>query len=286
MKLPRVPRPPACLPTYARFSTSPCTSIRYGACALIDPATGKVLINARPKHQFFIGSVRKVFTVGQLLNQVGPTKSYDTPVYYEGTIDPSGVLNGNLILVASGDLTMGGRTNQDGSIAVSNDDHSYADALGNAVLTAPDPLAGYKALAGQVAAAGIKEVSGEVIIDDRLFQPFNFRGEFEVTPIFVNDDFVDLTINPTTPGEPASVAWRPISAAVGVASTLVTGAPGSAYTLTLNPQFPQCIGQPGCTAGITGQLSADFVPPLTNAYPLVQTFSITQPSNYARTVFI
>ena len=35
-----------------------------------------------------------------------------------------------------------------------------------------------------------------MVIDDRLFQAFDFRGEFNVVPIFVNDDVVDLTINP------------------------------------------------------------------------------------------
>ena len=65
-----------------------------------------------------------------------------------------------------------------------------------AQLTAPDPLAGYAGLAQQVAGAGIREVHGDVIIDDRLFVPFNFRGEFEVRPIFVNDDVVDVMIEP------------------------------------------------------------------------------------------
>ena len=136
----------------------------------------------------------------------------------------TGVLHGNLILEASGDLTMGGRTNPDGTIAVSDYDHNEADSLGNAVLTAPNPLAGYIKLARQVAAAGVKEITGNVIIDDRLFQPYNFRGEFDLKPIFVNDDVVDLTINPTTAGSPASVVSRPISAALGVINTLVTSA--------------------------------------------------------------
>lgn len=42
---------------------------------------------------------------------------------------------------------------------------------------------------------------------------------------------------------------------------------------------------PGCTVGITGELPTDFVPH-TGKFPLVLTFRITQPSNYARTVFI
>jgi D-alanyl-D-alanine carboxypeptidase len=154
------------------------------------------------------------------------------------------------------------------------------------VLTAPNPLAGYIALARQVAKAGVKEIAGNVVIDDRLFQPYNFRGEFDLRPIFVNDDVVDLTINPTTAGSPASVVSRPISAALGVTNRLLTSGPGSDKTLELDPEFPPCIGVPGCTAAITGDLPVDFDPPLTNKLPLVQTFRIVRPSNYARTVLI
>jgi D-alanyl-D-alanine carboxypeptidase/D-alanyl-D-alanine-endopeptidase (penicillin-binding protein 4) len=64
-----------------------------------------------------------------------------------------------------------------------------------------------------VAASGVTKIAGNVVIDDRLFQPFNYRGEFDLKPIFVNDDVVDLTINPTAAGSPASVVWRPMSAA-------------------------------------------------------------------------
>lgn len=249
-------------------------------------ADGKVLIDYNSQQPFFIGSVRKVFSVGALLNQVGPAHTYDTPVYRTGTVDGGGVLHGNLVLVASGDLTMGGRTNPDGTIAISGYDHNEADSLGNAVLTEPDPLAGYAELARQVAAAGIKKVDGDVIIDDRLFQAFDFRGQFDVKPIFVNDDVVDVTINPTAPRSAASVSWRPRSAALGVDSTLVTSPAHSQYSLRMKPQLPQCIGTAGCTAAITGDLPADFAPPLTNKFPLVQTFRIVNPTNYARTVFM
>lgn len=92
---------------------------------------------------------------------------------------------------------------------------------GNAVLTKPDPLAGYAAIARQVANAGVTEVAGDVVIDDRLFEPYSFRGKFYIRPIFVNDDAVDLTINPTSPGQPASVARRPQSAALGVIDNIL-----------------------------------------------------------------
>lgn len=252
---------------------------------VVDADTGKVLINTEPDYQFFIGSVRKLFSVGELLDQVGPTHHYDTPIYATGPIT-NGVLHGNLVLVASGDLTMGGRTNPDGTIAVSDYDHNEANNLGNAVLTGPDPLAGYRSLAAQVAAAGITRVDGEVIIDDRLFEPFPYRGEFDLRPIFVNDDMVDLTINPTTPGQPATLVSRPQSAALVPVNDLVTGAPGTQLQFELEPEFSVCIGSPGCSTQITGTVPLDFKPQFTNEFPLVRAIRITRPDNYARTVLI
>ena len=249
-------------------------------------ADGTVLIDYNPRHNFFLGSVRKVFSVGELLNEIGADHTYDTPVYRTGNVDSAGVLHGNLVLVASGDLTMGGRTNPDGSIAVTDFDHNEADSLGNAELTAPDPTAGYAQLAQQIAAAGIKKVAGDVIVDDRLFQPWDFRGEFKVSPIFVNDDVVDLTINPSKAGTPASITWRPTSAAFDVNNALVTSAAGSAFNLKLAPELAQCIGTSGCAAAVTGNLPVDFKPPFTNKFPLVQVFRIVNPTNYARTIFI
>jgi D-alanyl-D-alanine carboxypeptidase/D-alanyl-D-alanine-endopeptidase (penicillin-binding protein 4) len=175
---------------------------------------------------------------------------------------------------------MGGRTNPDGSIAVSDWDHNEADSLGNAILTKPNPLAGYEQLARQVKAAGITRVDGEVIVDDRLFKPFNFRDQFDVRPIFVNDDVVDVSVTRS------SITHRPFSAALAIKNDLRRGAPKSKDTLKVDPQYPKCIGTPGCSATIAGSLPVDFTPPLTGGNTLVQTVRITKPSNYARTVFI
>ncbi|MBV8371655.1 MAG: D-alanyl-D-alanine carboxypeptidase, partial [Candidatus Eremiobacteraeota bacterium] len=100
----------------------------------------RAIVDLNSNRPFYIGSVRKIFSVGQLLNAVGPNHTYDTPVYRTGEVDSQGVLHGNLVVVASGDLTMGGRTNPDGTIAVSNWDHNEAESLGNAILTKPNPL--------------------------------------------------------------------------------------------------------------------------------------------------
>jgi D-alanyl-D-alanine carboxypeptidase len=242
----------------------------------------KVLVDLNSDRQFLIGSVRKIFSVAELLTAVGGSHTYDTPVYRDGTIS-NGVLNGNLYVVASGDLTMGGRTNPDGTIAISDWDHNEADSLGNAVLTKPNPLAGYETLARGIKASGIRRVAGNIVIDDRLFVPFRFRNEVDVKSIFVNDDLVDLSI---VPGSNVTVTTRPHSVALTINNQLRTGSPKSKDTLAIDPLVPSCIGEPGCTSTIEGSLPSNFVPPLTGEPVLVQTVRIAQPSNYARTVLI
>lgn len=256
------------------------------ALRVVDMESGEVIYDLRSDENLYIGSVRKLFTIGEALVALGPDFRFHTPVYPQGAITNDGVLAGDLILVASGDFTMGGRRNGDGTMAVSDYDHNEANSLGNAELTAPDPLWGYDALAKQVAASGITSITGDVIIDDRLFKPFNFRSEFDVRPIFVNDDAVDVVINPTRPGELAAVDYRPKSQAFTVDANLLTVSSGGDSNVELIPELPDCIGLNGCTGSVIGDIAIDFVPPLTEAFPLVQVFRIVEPANYARTVFI
>ncbi|HEX7911142.1 MAG TPA: D-alanyl-D-alanine carboxypeptidase [Paraburkholderia sp.] len=280
------PTPLPVPPEIASVMQKPPYSNATWALQVVDLDSGNVIYSLNAAKPTLIASVRKLFSVAMALNQLGPDHRFITPVYRQGAVDASGTLNGDLILVASGDLSMGGRTNPDGSLAISNFDHNEANALQNAVLTTPDPLAGYNSLAAQIAAAGIRKVTGEVVIDDRLFQPFDFREEFNAKPIFVNDDVVDVIVNPGTPSGAASVDWRPKSAAFGVQSTLQMAAANAPFELDLTPELPTCIGAAACIGTVSGDLPAGFVPPLTNQYPLIRTFRITNPSNYARTVLI
>src|SRR5207249_8972116 len=80
--------------------------------------------------------------------------------------DLKGTLDGDLVLVASGDPNLSGRIQPDGSLGYENMDHSYGgpDSRGLG-----DPLLVIKQLAQQVADKGIKRVKGRVIIDARLF---------------------------------------------------------------------------------------------------------------------
>ncbi len=258
----------------------------FWALRVVDLETGDVIYNQRSNDDIFIGSVRKVFTIGELLEEYGQDFMFRTPLHRQGSITDEGVLEGDLIVVASGDLTMGGRRNPNNTMAVTNFDHNDANNLGNAVLSAPDPLQGYKDLAKQIADSGVTRITGEIIIDDRLFQPYLFRDEFDVKPIFVNDDVVDVIVDPGTPGGLAVVDYRPKSAAFSVDSTLQTLATGEVNDIELDPFVPECFGMIDCMGTVSGEISADLEPPLTNAFPIIQIFRIKDPSSYARTVLI
>ena len=261
------------------------------AMQVVDLDTGRVIYDLNSSSQVFIASVRKLFSTGNALDVLGAQHTHVTPVYKQGTVDASGALNGNLIMVASGDLTMGGRANPDGTIAITAFDHNEADGLGNAVLSTPDPLAGFNAIAAQVAAAGIKTVNGDVVIDDRLFDAFPYREEegFDVTPMLVNDDVVDISFSSSAQGALLPFNYRPMSAGFSVQSTLATAAATTDFAVTLNPDppaVPLCFGQTNCVGEVSGTVPAGVAPPLTNAYPLIRTFRVSEPSTYARTVFI
>src|SRR5262245_21512950 len=51
---------------------------------VVDLDTGEVLLNLRPDYDFFIGSVRKVFSVGELMNEVGAGHTSITPIHRQG----------------------------------------------------------------------------------------------------------------------------------------------------------------------------------------------------------
>jgi len=253
-----------------------------------DLNTGETLYELQADQMAFTGSVRKLFSVGLALNELGANHRFTTPVYRTGRVDTQGILHGDLVLAAAGDLTMGGRLNADGGIAFTDFDHNDANNLGTAILTPQNPLSGLDALAQQVAASGVQTVTGDVIVDDRLFESFRVPNQnLLITPIMVNENMVDVTVTPTQMGFPASVDWRPKSDSFGVIATINTVASGLADTVELSGDARvNCVGVAGCAGTIYGDIPADYRAPLSNSSMLVQTFRIENPADYARTAFM
>jgi D-alanyl-D-alanine carboxypeptidase/D-alanyl-D-alanine-endopeptidase (penicillin-binding protein 4) len=193
-----------------------------------DRGTGEVIYELNADKLFAPASTTKLYSVATALDALGKDYCFETPVYRRGTVDAQGNFEGDLILVASGDLTLGGRTTPKNEIEFTKGDHTYANPSGEATLTGGDPLAGLNQLAKQVAAAGIHRVRGQIVIDARLFDPANGTGSgpSQLTPILVNDNVIDIVVTPMTKGASAKVDWRPRSASLAVDAQVETIAAG------------------------------------------------------------
>ena len=127
----------------------------------VDATTNKPVYAHNADQLFAPASVTKLYTCGAAMIALGADHRFETPVYRRGTLN-KGQLRGDLILVASGDLTLGGRTDKASKMAFADDDHIYAGpGKTSTAVPATNPLAGLEDLARQVQGAGISRVSGE-----------------------------------------------------------------------------------------------------------------------------
>jgi D-alanyl-D-alanine carboxypeptidase/D-alanyl-D-alanine-endopeptidase (penicillin-binding protein 4) len=196
---------------------------------IVDQQTGDVLYEQNADKLFAPASTTKLYSVACALECFGAEHHFQTPLVRRGEINDRGELQGDLILVASGDLSFGGRSKDKDQIEFTNADHTYADGGSDTELTTADPLEGLNDLARQVVESGIKRVRGDVLIDDRLFDKAEGSGSGpgRLTPIMINDNLIDFTIEPAEEGRPAKITWRPQTAAFQVECKVETGAKGS-----------------------------------------------------------
>jgi D-alanyl-D-alanine carboxypeptidase/D-alanyl-D-alanine-endopeptidase (penicillin-binding protein 4) len=147
------------------------------------------------------------------------------------------VLEGDLVLVASGDPNLSGRSRADETLAFTDMDHAYASVL-PATAVEGDPLAVLRDLARQVATRGIRAVRGSVRVDARLFPEGAHEHGTGVTisPIALNDNVVDVFLSPGAAiGEPARLRISPDTTYARFENAATTVAEGTAQ-LTFDAQ--------------------------------------------------
>ncbi|HEY8581991.1 MAG TPA: D-alanyl-D-alanine carboxypeptidase [Capillimicrobium sp.] len=244
-----------------------------------DVRSGATHFALRPERLALTGSTRKLFSVGTALDTLGAGHRELTTVHRSGR---------DLVLRAAGDLTFGGRRVDADTVAVTDFDHNDANGLGTAILTPQDPLFALDALARQVREAGITEVPGDVVVDDRLFVPYRVpNGNLLVSPMLVNENMVDVEARPTAPGQPAAVTVRPATAAFAVTGAVATAPAGENASVELSDRgLAACIGQRGCAGTVSGSLPVGYRAPLSGRPTFVGTFRVEEPAAFARTAFI
>ncbi|MCX4807939.1 D-alanyl-D-alanine carboxypeptidase/D-alanyl-D-alanine-endopeptidase [Streptomyces sp. NPDC058682] len=237
-----------------------------------DPDSGRVVHSLFPEQFFIPGSTAKLISVSGPWHTLGADHRFVTPLYAVGARDGA-TLTGDLDLVAQGDLTMGGRTRPDGTVAYTDLDHTYANDFPGATLTPENPLAGIDQLARQVRDSGITRVDGDVIVDSRLFVP-DPELVPTPTPLIINDNLIDLMTTPgDRPGADARLDWRPKVAPYEVTSAVKTVAAGKPTAVTVTAT------DGGTRIRLTGTIAADSA-------PLLRTSPIGDPAAFGRVALI
>jgi D-alanyl-D-alanine carboxypeptidase/D-alanyl-D-alanine-endopeptidase (penicillin-binding protein 4) len=239
-----------------------------------DAETGKPLYEHEADRLFIPASTTKLYSCAAALLDFGPDYRFVTPVYRRGELD-NGRLKGDLILVAQGDLTLGGRTDAKGHMVFRDGDHIYATFAPGSAIVDTDPLAGLKDLARQVASAGVRQVDGDVLIDDRLFEHSRGSGSGPdvLTPIIVNDNVVDVIVTPAArDGEPATVRCVPETSFVQMDAQVTTVGKDKGARLEVHG-----VGSERFT--VRGHIAV-------NSKPRVGIYPVRDPAGFARALLI
>ena len=235
--------------------------------------TGKAVFAQDADKLFTPGSTTKLFTEGTVLTLLGPDYRFRTPLYRTGKV-VKGVLQGDLVLVASGDPDISNRIQADGNLTFFDEDHSYGGA--DSHLIAGDPAVVLRQFAKAVADAGIKQVTGRVLIDISLFaEGTRELGTGEViSPIIVNDNAIDITYRPGAKvGDAASWIIAPGVPYIHFVNKIVTveGDKTKIETVTTDRKDGSQI------VTITGTVGV-------NSKPVIEAYALSSPSRFAGTL--
>jgi D-alanyl-D-alanine carboxypeptidase len=74
---------------------------------------------------FVPGSTTKLLSEGTMLEILGADYRFHTKIYRTGPIAKDGTLQGDLVLVASGDLDLSNRIQPEDTLTFEDEDHSY-----------------------------------------------------------------------------------------------------------------------------------------------------------------
>src|SRR5690348_16376657 len=235
----------------------------------------QIIFQHNPDKLMVPGSTTKLLTEGTVLELLGGDYRFHTRVYRTGPIKKDGTLDGDIVLVASGDPDLSGRIQSGDTLVYENMDHSYGgpDSKGLG-----DPLKVVRELAQQIGSKGIKRVRGKVIVDVSLFP----EGDRElgtnvvISPIVVNDNVIDvIAIAGDKEGAPVDLRISPKTAYVQIINQAKTAKADSTPNLNYTTEKLNPDGSRSVT--LTGTLPA-------GKGPGMESYAVPEPSRFAATV--
>lgn len=194
-----------------------------------DETTGEVYYDRDSDNFFSPASNAKLFTAAFALATLGPDYRTRTTIVSSGPIDENGRLTGDLVLIGRGDANLSNRK-------FPYDKKSEREGPPEKVLAD---------FADAVVARGVKEITGDVVADDSLFQPERFPSGWTiddmlwsygaaVSAIAVNDNTFTLQLWPgENEGDFARYDAGLAADFYTVENTIRTSAPATAEKLTV-----------------------------------------------------
>jgi len=192
------------------------TKHAIASLCVLDANTGKTLYAKNEQIGLATASTLKTITAATAFGILGKDFQFQTTLAYTGTITTDGILKGNLIIIGSGDPTLGSWRYQNKE---------------NAVLTQ---------WVAAIKSAGIKKIEGTIIGDDRIFGTQttpegwvwqdigNYYGAGTSGLAWRENQF-DIHLKPesSTADEVKVVKTVPATPYVQIINELKTGSPGS-----------------------------------------------------------
>ena len=156
-----------------------------------DADTGQTIYSQNADRYFMPASNAKLFTSAMALATLGPDFRIRTTIESAEAPDSAGVLAGDLVLVGRGDANLSSRV------------FPFAD---HAERNGP-PEKALADLADQVVAAGVKEISGDIVADDSYFAPERYPSGWTIddavwgygaaiSALAVNDNYISVILHP------------------------------------------------------------------------------------------
>jgi D-alanyl-D-alanine carboxypeptidase/D-alanyl-D-alanine-endopeptidase (penicillin-binding protein 4) len=209
----------------ARLDRAPFDRHLWGVA--VADAAGDLVFGRNADRLFIPASNTKLLVTATAAALLPPDFTVVTSVYATGPVD-AGVVRGDLVLYGRGDPAFSERC--------------YAVDTLEAGACEADPAAPLRALAAQLAGAGVREVTGEVVGDGSWFEPLLVHPGWEtydlawwyaapVSGLTFNDNSLTVRHAPgPAPGAPPSITIAPDYGDVALENRAVTGPAGSRPT--------------------------------------------------------
>lgn len=194
----------------------PLDQVHWGIL-IVDPETGETLYSRNAHRKFVPASNMKILSTATAISLLGPDHQFETTIWGVGELDPdAGILSGDLVLRPSGDPTFSERF--------------Y-----------PSAQAPFDSLALSLRRAGVRQVTGSLVVDVSLWDSTTVPGSWMVgnlpyrsaatggaLAMAEGELVVEVTAGPSQ-GSVASSRWWPATPENFFSSAFVTVHPDSSF---------------------------------------------------------